>query len=270
MGCLLRKCVWTSLWSDPTNITREATFSSSQVDTNPDISGSYAVYVRWVAHPNRTDSARYRIFDGTTQTYLSGCTVNQTSRGGEWVYCATVNLTSGNYATVKLGNNCEAGKYVIADAVRFVRVSKDADDLIDEPGIEWSRSDSETIIASDSAATPTQIRSATITCPGNGYVFAQATGRTKMWPTAADNNVRLAFSLNTSTSWDSSYYTDLGQYMDNTQYDYRNMVISRVVSCYKGESLTFYLLGFRATATTHANSTIFQPHLHLMYFPSHY
>jgi len=164
--------VWTSLWSDPTNITREATFSSNQAGILPDISGDYAVYVRWVAHPNRTDSARYRIFDGTTQTYLGGCTKDQRSRGGEWVYCTTVSLTAGNVATVKLGNNCESGKYVVADAVRFVRVSKDKDDIIDEAGMEYAYGDQSLSLST----TPVIVRSFTITAPASGYVMLNASG----------------------------------------------------------------------------------------------
>jgi len=190
--------VSTYLWSDPTNITRETTFSSNQAGILPDISGYYAVYVRWVAHPNRTDSARYRIFDGTTQTYLGGCTKDQTGRGGEWVYCYTVNLTAGNVATVKLGNNCEAGKYVVADAVRFVRISKDASDLIDEAGMDWTSGDQSFTLSTS----PSVVRSVTLTVPTSGYALVNASGY--FWWTSTGYD-RARCSITTGTTIDFTH-----------------------------------------------------------------
>ena len=124
-----------ALCSGSASITAEAAFSTSNVGSNgtailADITGEYAVYVRWTTYPNRTINAKYRIYDGTTYRGTCVTTMNQQVRGGEWLYCSTVNLTASNYAVVKIGNDCEAGKNVIADAVRFVRVSKDTDDII--------------------------------------------------------------------------------------------------------------------------------------------
>ena len=109
--------------SGSSSMTGEAVFSSLQVGIDVVTTSEYAVYVRWVVDPNRTTAAHYRIFDGASSIVPVGeCTFNQQGRGGEWIYCDTVTLTAGNAAVVKLGNNCEAGKYVIADAVRFLKI----------------------------------------------------------------------------------------------------------------------------------------------------
>ena len=163
--------------SGSTSITREATFSSINVRSNgtaiyPDISGDYAVYVRWVAHSNRTTDAKYRIYDGGTLRGTCVTPMNQQQRGGEWIYCNTVHLTAGNAAVVKLGNDCEAGMYVVADAVRFVRVSKDKDDIIDEAGMEYAYGDQSLSLST----TPVIVRSFTITAPASGYVMLNASG----------------------------------------------------------------------------------------------
>jgi hypothetical protein len=109
--------------SGSTFITGEALFSSAEVEILVRSTGEYAVYVRWTVDPNRTTMAHYRIFDGTAP--VGECTLNQQVRGGEWVYCDTVVLTAGQAAVVKLGNDCEGGKNVIADAVRFLRTRSD-------------------------------------------------------------------------------------------------------------------------------------------------
>lgn len=248
-------------------ITAEATFSSQQVGIAVDITGVYMVYVRWVAHPNRTDSARYRIFDGTTQ--VGSCTLYQRSRGGEWVYCDTVNLTSGHYAVVKLGNNCESGKYVIADAVRFVRVSKDEFDIVDEPGVTYYHNTSSVTIASTSSASPTQIASKSITCPGSGYVVAIATGQPNIYASAAGSWVKGYFSLNTSATWDSVNYQEISSYETTTSSHKRSLSIIRRDSCSSGGTLTYYLLAYRNTAAA-SGSYVWQPTITLMYFPTQY
>ncbi len=86
--------------------------------------GPYSVYVRWVSRPNSTADAHYLIYDGTPTLFsepAASCTINQTSRTGEWIYCGTATLTQGNNAYVVLGNDCEPNKEVVADAIRFVK-----------------------------------------------------------------------------------------------------------------------------------------------------
>jgi YVTN family beta-propeller protein len=84
----------------------------------------YSVYVRWVNRPHSTEAAHYLIYDGTptlSSEPAASCTIDQTSRTGEWIYCGTVTLTQGNNAYVALGNDCEPNKEVVADAIRFVK-----------------------------------------------------------------------------------------------------------------------------------------------------
>ena len=100
--------------------TKEASFDSTARGITASSTGTYSVYIHAVGRPGATATAHFRIFDGSTQAGV--CTVNQTSVSGEWTYCDTVQLTSGNPFSVKIGNDCETGKIVIADAVRFVKL----------------------------------------------------------------------------------------------------------------------------------------------------
>jgi DNA-binding beta-propeller fold protein YncE len=84
----------------------------------------YSVYVRWVSRPNSTTASHYLIYDGTPNLFsepAASCTIDQSTRTGEWIYCGTATLTQGNNAYVALGNDCEPNKEVVADAVRFVK-----------------------------------------------------------------------------------------------------------------------------------------------------
>ncbi len=110
---------------------REVTFRSRWT---LDVTGEYEVHVRYSSHPtNRTTNAQYRVYNGTgAATPMGSCSVNQTNLGNTWVYCGTYNFTGGQYGVVRLGNNgFPAGRLVIADAVRFVRVTKDGADIAD-------------------------------------------------------------------------------------------------------------------------------------------
>ena len=100
--------------------TNEASFDSTAYGVTASSTGTYSVYVHWVGKASATTGAHYRIFDGSTQAGV--CSVNQTTLTGEWIYCDTVELTSGNPFSVKLGNDCEAGKIIVADAVRLVKL----------------------------------------------------------------------------------------------------------------------------------------------------
>ncbi|MGA2225030.1 MAG: hypothetical protein ABSH41_11365 [Syntrophobacteraceae bacterium] len=101
------------------SISTQARFDSAVYRVTASSTGSYSVYVHWAEHPSATTVAHYRIFDGSTQVGV--CTTNQSVLTGEWIYCDTVQLTSGNPFSVVLGNDCEARKIVIADAVRLVK-----------------------------------------------------------------------------------------------------------------------------------------------------
>jgi hypothetical protein len=100
--------------------TKVASFDSTVEGITASSTGTYSVYVHSVGKSSATTTAHYRIFDGLTQVGV--CTVNQTSSTGEWTYCDTVQLTSGNPFSIRIGNDCEARKIVIADAVRLVKL----------------------------------------------------------------------------------------------------------------------------------------------------
>lgn len=249
-------------------ITAEWIFDSNDTGITVDITGEYAVYVRWVAHSNRTDSARYRIYDGAT--YVGGCTYNQQSRGGEWVYCNTVNLTLGNAAVVKLGNNCETGKYVIADAVRFVRVSKDKNDIVDEPGIDFNKNTSGVTITSTSKTSPTELISRAITCPRSGYVWAFYSSELSYYASTYGDYAFVLYSISTSTSWDDYNVQQTAQRDFSTSSSYVNrsaLAIQRLANCTAGQSITFRVFATKGSST---NAYVFQPTLTLMYFPTAY
>jgi hypothetical protein len=105
-------------------INREAVFDSSSIGITVNTTGGYAVYARWGSFSGKsTVSATYRIYDGTlADTPIGGCTLDQSKNPGQWVYCDTVTLTEGNSAVVKLGNDCELNRKVIANAVRFLKI----------------------------------------------------------------------------------------------------------------------------------------------------
>jgi len=75
--------------------------------------GSYEVYARWTAHPNRADNAPYTIThaDGSTTV-----TVNQRQNGGQWNLLGVFTLNASSTITL----TDVADGYVIADAIRLV------------------------------------------------------------------------------------------------------------------------------------------------------
>ncbi|MFY9314815.1 MAG: hypothetical protein WAO95_04560 [Burkholderiales bacterium] len=76
--------------------------------------GTYEVYARWTAHPNRATNAKY------TVNHASGssvATVNQEQQSGTWVLLGTYSFNAGG-TTITLSD--EANDYVIADAVMLV------------------------------------------------------------------------------------------------------------------------------------------------------
>ena len=118
---LSAKCTGTS------TATTHAIFDSGSAAYGPITASStsaYSVYLRWVSTYSSTRAAHYIIYDGTpiADSLPAGqCTIDQTSRTGEWIYCTTITLTRGNNAYVSVGNDCEAKKVVVADGVRFVK-----------------------------------------------------------------------------------------------------------------------------------------------------
>ena len=79
-------------------------------------SGSYKVYARWVADPNRSTTAPYIVYHTGGSTTVS---VNQQANNGTWVLLGTFNMNAGTATRVALSCWTTAGYYVVADAVRF-------------------------------------------------------------------------------------------------------------------------------------------------------
>jgi RHS repeat-associated protein len=76
--------------------------------------GSYQVYARWTAHPNRATDAKYTVNHAGGATVV---TANQELASGQWNLLGTFNFSAGP-ASVQLTD--QANGYVIADAVMFV------------------------------------------------------------------------------------------------------------------------------------------------------
>lgn len=238
-----------------------------------DITGEYAVYARWTAHPNRNDSVTYRIYDGATlRSTRNG--VNQQTHGCEWNYLATVNLTSGNKGRVEVDSTAAAlpAEATTVDAVRFVRVSKDKNDTVDEAGMEYSQSTGSTTITATSTASPQTLRSDSIICPNSGYVVALATGELSWTPTGANNWAQVSHCLSTSTAWTASYtqsHARVANDTDSGSWRREAMVNQRVTSCSAGETVNVYWLIVRE-ADINVDSYVYHPVLTLMYFPTSY
>jgi RHS repeat-associated protein len=73
--------------------------------------GSYNVYARWTAHPNRATDAKYTVNHAGGATTV---TTNQEANSGTWNLLGTYSFNAGN-TTVTLTD--QANGYVIADAV---------------------------------------------------------------------------------------------------------------------------------------------------------
>jgi RHS repeat-associated protein len=76
--------------------------------------GSYEVYARWTAHPNRATDAKYTVNHAGGASTI---TVNQEATSGAWNLLGTYSFNAGA-ATVSLTD--QANGYVIADAVMFL------------------------------------------------------------------------------------------------------------------------------------------------------
>lgn len=80
--------------------------------------GTYEVYTRWISGSNRANNVPYTI---TTATGAQVVVKDQTTQGGQWVQLGTYYFNEGSNASVTVSNTGTAeGKYVVADAVRFV------------------------------------------------------------------------------------------------------------------------------------------------------
>ena len=158
--------------------TAAATFTTAQY---ADITGRYQVYVRWTAGTARATNARYNIYDDLNN-YKAQCTYDQRSNGGVWMFCNEVTLNAGRRGRVIINNaNVPTSRYVCADAVRFVRVSKDYNDIVDAPGYEVGSEGSLNFSGLGTcdigSASWTRLRTITLSdTPTHGMILVRANG----------------------------------------------------------------------------------------------
>jgi hypothetical protein len=256
--------------------TATATFTTAQV---ADITGRYQVYVRWTAGNARATNATYYIYD-STGAFKGNCIKDQRYNGGAWQFCAEVYLNSGRRGVVKIGNgNVPTSRYVCADAVRFVRISKDKDDIIgwpDATGGDWRVGGYISSIGS-STEFPTTLASTSVTCPGTGtkYVLAIAHATTRLYSGESGSSAvaSIETTLNSSSTWYSGSPVSTFGVRQNTTSN--NVFIAeapvfnqRIFSCTGGSTLTVYFLARRYYSGTYTN--VLYPKLTLLVFPEQY
>jgi cell wall-associated NlpC family hydrolase len=82
--------------------------------------GSYRVQARWPANSGYNGSARFLIH---TASGWKVVTVNQRRDGGRWMTLGRFRMTAGDGWKVRVAPNSRTKGYIIADAVRVVRVT---------------------------------------------------------------------------------------------------------------------------------------------------
>lgn len=86
-------------------------------DSHLTLGGSWTVYARWTAAPNRASAAPYIVYHaGGSSTVM----VDQRANGGQWVPLGTWNFNAG-LNKVELSCWTASGDYVIADGVKWVK-----------------------------------------------------------------------------------------------------------------------------------------------------
>ena len=260
-----------------------ATFTTEQT---ADISGYYMVYARWSSYSNRNDHARYRIYD--ENTYRTTVYRDQRYDGCNWRYLATVYLTSGHHGKVIIdGYGASSGEVTIADAVRFVRVTKDGGDIqdgsitgadilngsiydydiADEPGIEYSsgisRDVSDYITTNCNALS--NLASVTVNMPTSGYVWVHADGIYN--PTYDDKWVRIGIDDASGGSSFDSLAPYLESPVDTAFERERRFAVSNVYYYSSSGTRTFYLKACRESG---ADGIIIWDDFVAMFFPTRY
>ncbi|MEX2198615.1 MAG: RHS repeat-associated core domain-containing protein [Burkholderiales bacterium] len=89
--------------------------------------GTYKVYARWTQHANRATDATYTVTHAGGSTAVS---VNQQAGGGAWNLLGTFAFARGTAHKVTLTD--QANGYVVADAIRLVPVSVQAEKKVQD------------------------------------------------------------------------------------------------------------------------------------------
>jgi len=79
--------------------------------------GRYEVFARWTADRDRATAAPYLVFH---RGGVSKITIDQSKNGNQWISLGVYELPAGTLTRVALSNWTTSGKYVVADAVKFV------------------------------------------------------------------------------------------------------------------------------------------------------
>jgi hypothetical protein len=194
--------------------TASATFTTKEFT---DITGRYHVYVRWTAGNQLATSARYYIRDNFGNS-LGSCSKDQRFDGGAWQFCDEVTLNIGRKGVVYLTNQYNAGRFICADAVRFVRRSVDSSDITsvtsfditNEAGGDFSGGNQSTTLT----ATDVTVRSVTLVAPSSGKVIVNASGYFDFDDTTGNDVGRC--SITTGTSVDFNYLIIAGEQTGNS------------------------------------------------------
>lgn len=106
------------------------------------VEGNYEVFGRWAAHANRASNVPFDIANaGGTDFYQTSQQVN----GGQWYSFGVFPFKAGTTGSVVIGNVGTSG-FVVADAVRFVRLAEEIVDNNDLSGVtltgSWTASSS--------------------------------------------------------------------------------------------------------------------------------
>ena len=94
---------------------------TAEVEWRPHLpsTGSYTVYVWYVAGPNRSPNAAYVVDHANGSTTVR---VNQQENGGQWFSIGQFTFNAGTSGRVRLHNQDQQGRVVMADAVQFEEV----------------------------------------------------------------------------------------------------------------------------------------------------
>lgn len=261
---------------------KTATFTTAALsDSIP--YGTYEVFVRWTAGKNRHDAVRYDVYEVKSNGagYFRGsCTKNQQVQGGEWIYCTSINLIRGSRGRVVVKTtDAPSTKIVVADAVRFVRETKDSSDISDEAGVDYSQPATGSYISSEVKDYPALLASSTLTCPGIGTKYVVAAG--SVWVDLYGRNVPLNLgqtyvpsvymSLSSDNSWNDAAQGGYGVVTtvtnENTLVGTGTISKTNVFTCIGGNSLTVKLYAIRtAGPKTFARA----PSLVLTVYPTRY
>jgi hypothetical protein len=195
-------------WGSGNTMTLDSDIGGPGGHTLPDIVGEYAVYAMWSSHPNRNNAATFRIQQN--QNTIATVVRDQRFEGCKWNHLATVTLSNLGHVQVVIDStgalNSEA---TIADGVRWVRVTKDSADILndslldidmaDEPGMDWASGEQSVALTS----TDTTVRAITVTAPTSGYVVVNASGYFDFTNMAGLDGARC--SITTGTTIDFSH-----------------------------------------------------------------